>query len=1001
MSTARSIGGLRLAQSRDRVVGGASPALPARRGSWSASVVCSISSGTLGAVTRGVALKSGLAKGPWPALFHLAAASGVVGHSASAALHPVLGQQPGEAAWMTMASLFTLAASMSGVLYYMARTTWEGMEPYVFQQHLRREKPPVLLHGVDVSGSRFFARPAVQRAVEFAAQAHSGQVRKTRQPYVTHCIETALIVEGLLSPTEEDERAEAAVVAALLHDVLDDTDVDCAEVETLFGEQVASMVSKVSQLSTTNQIVRRRLRVESAQPTKEEESQLRNMILTMVGEPLVIAIKLADRLHNMRTVYALSPEKQQAVASETRRVWCSLAERLGMFALKSELEDLCFAVLQPAEYRRLRRELDALWGVPTIPPQAIPSMDSDLAEECECTIDESGTLHLTTKKGPAGPAGTAGAAGGVEADALRERRRSHAAASTSSSTGSGGGGGGGGGRESGSSRAAEYDWLTPQQQETRELIETVLPFDATTFNIAKLRSGAGGRRGLEVLQACAQLLMREIGTESLASGLEVSVQGRLKSLYSTFKKMARKGVPLSEVYDARALRVIVHDDGGRRQAEAIAACYKLLPAVHRLFRRVAGEEDDYIAQPKPSGYQSLHTAVIGPGGVPMEVQMRTSSMHSDAEYGKAAHWAYKEKPSAGPGSAVSALAAASTSSASGSSIDEGAAIQAGQPVLHIGAGGRLRDGVVVSSEYGGARLLCAIAQKPRSAPSAAPAPADEYRRLLAYVEERGYFGPGQGDLTAALELFTLCSDGKYHRLDRFGHKLPTIVVPLAVEAEEPRPGGGATAAAAASLAEAGAAPEHAASSPAAGVSGEMEYMSNKIRLLRSMLEWGRELGASIAAEGVGVTDGEAELPARDAAAIAAWTEAQLALPAAQGPGGGDVMVVVWPGGRILRVPRGTTAGSVIRDLGLIEIAPDSGAPPSGDGLPAAAAAQQQQQQQRDHTAHDAGAAAAAQPAFPAAPPPGLLVNVNNRLVPEETPLLDGDYVVLSRDRVRI
>lgn len=509
---------------------------------------------------------------------------------------------------MTLASLFTLAASMSGVLYYMARTTWEGIEPYVFQQSLRRQQDPLLLHGVDVSGSRFFSRPMVLQAAEFAAAAHRGQVRKTRTPYVAHCVETALIVEGLLSPTEEDDRAEAAVVAALLHDVLDDTDAEVGEVQELFGEQVASMVSKVSQLSTTNQIVRRRLRVESAQPTKEEEAQLRNMILTMVGEPLVIAIKLADRLHNMRTVYALSPEKQQAVASETRRVWCSLAERLGMFALKSELEDLCFAVLQPAEYRALRRQLDELWGVPTIPDQG-GSIDACLSDNFECRVDMEGETHLTpTPPAPAAAAAAAAtgtadpAAGALAASALAERQSSHTTASSSSSKGVGGSSGGSsvasGSAPSKRQASKEFNWLTPPQLETKQLIDTVLPFDATTFNIAKLRSGEGARRGLEVLQACAQLLMREIGTESLASGLEVAVQGRLKSLYSTFRKMGRKGVPLSEVYDARALRVVVDDEGGRRQAEAIAACYKLLPAVHRLFRRVAGEEDDYIASPK-------------------------------------------------------------------------------------------------------------------------------------------------------------------------------------------------------------------------------------------------------------------------------------------------------------------------------------------------------------------------------------------------------------------
>ncbi|PSC74447.1 Guanosine-3, 5 -bis(diphosphate) 3 -pyrophosphohydrolase [Micractinium conductrix] len=886
-----------------------------------------------------------------------------------------------------MASLFTVAASMSGVLYYFARTTWEGMEPYVFQQHRSRAQAPLVLHGVDVGGSRFFRRPVVQRAADFAAMAHSGQVRKTRQPYVTHCIETALIVEGLLSPTEEDQRAEAAVVAALLHDVLDDTDVDVAEVEEEFGEQVASMVSKVSQLSTTNQIVRRRLRVESAQPTKEEELQLRTMILTMVGEPLVIAIKLADRLHNMRTVYALSPEKAQAVASETRRVWCSLAERLGIFALKSELEDLCFAVLQPGEYRALRRELDALWGVPTIPPQAADSMEVCLSsgEECECVIDEAGTLHLTTvSKGGtsiSSSTSTSGGGGGSvdAAAALRERQLSHAAASTSTSastssaatdaatasTAASDGCGGG------------WEWLTEQQQETKELIETVLPFDATTFNIAKLRSGAAGRRGLEVLQACAQLLMREIGTESLASGLEVTVQGRLKSLYSTFKKMARKGVPLSEVYDARALRVVVDDEGGRRQGEAIAACYKLLPAVHRLFRRVAGEEDDYIAQPKASGYQSLHTAVVGPGGVPMEVQMRTTSMHSDAEYGKAAHWAYKETPGTGGAAAVLAAASGSTSG-SGSSLDEGMGIETGHAILHIGPGGRLRDAVVLQSDYGGKRLLCAVSLKPRAAPDARPAPAAEYSRLVRYTEERGYFQPGQGDADVVVELFTLCSDGKFHRLDRFGHKLSTVAVPLATEPE------------AADVAICGAggeaegtpdpAPEHAVAASTAG--SEMEYMNNRIRLLRSMLEWGRELGASIAAENT-AGEGSALPDAGDTAAIAAWTETQLALPAVQGGQGSDVMVVVWPGGRIMRVPRGTTAGTLIQDMGLIEIQKEL-VPAAGDGAARLAAA----------IARDAAPGMLLSGAFGT----GRLVNVNNRLVPEDTPLADGDYVVLSRDR---
>ena len=108
------------------------------------------------------------------------------------------------------------------------------------------------------------------------------------------------------------------------------------------------------------------------------------------------------------------------------------------------------------------------------------------------------------------------------------------------------------------------------------------------------------------------------------------------------RKMKRKGLPPSEIFDARALRLVVDDAEGEQLEAAIAACYKLMPAVHRLWRPINGESDDYIATPKGSGYQSLHTAVLGPGGVPLEIQLRTSSMHETAEYGRAAHWAYKE-----------------------------------------------------------------------------------------------------------------------------------------------------------------------------------------------------------------------------------------------------------------------------------------------------------------------------------------------------------------------
>jgi len=288
----------------------------------------------------------------------------------------------------------------------------------------------------------------------------------------------------------------------------------------------------------------------------------------------------------------------------------------------------------------------------------------------------------------------------------------------------------------------------------------------------------------------------------------------------------------AQVYDARALRVVVEDQGGGAEREAIAACYKLLPAVHRLWRRVAGEDDDYIAQPKvggasvasfipaaparlarapvptlprrssaplltigrrlrpppdtpnalllldarltppaaaacpcspqESGYQSLHTAVVGPGGVPMEVQIRTSSMHEVAEYGRAAHWSYKERPPApapAPAPPSQQQSAAETAAAAAAGTAAARAIERGHPVLHISTGGRLRDGVVVEAASGGMRLLVAVSLAARRYPAAAPtkAAAREYSELLEYVESAGYFTAGQGDLRAELEMFTLCS----------------------------------------------------------------------------------------------------------------------------------------------------------------------------------------------------------------------------------------------------
>ena len=894
-------------------------------------------------------------------------------------------------------------------MYYGARSAWERIEPWVTGSATPSTSPePTIIYGVDVTGSRFFSNnttakapsPMVQKAIDFAAAAHRGQVRKTQEPYVAHCVATAAIVESLLSPTEDGQRAEAAVVTALLHDVLDDAGVDIDDIDREFGPQIASMVSKVSQLSATNQLIRRRLRLNAAQPTHEEQAQLRHMILTMVSEPLVIVVKLADRLHNMRTVYALPPEKQRAVAEETRRVWCSLAERLGMFALKSELEDLCFAVLQPREYRALRAELDEMWGLPrwvVVSSSRDEGGGATSASHASSASEEEDDDDLKIDIKSGGEQGWLGAAHAtIPSAASTSPAHSHTTGTRA--------------EHNPPTSDKESEFLTPQQLEVRELIRSVLPFDISTLNMERLRETIPptARRGLEVLQGCARALFQEITMEGVASGLEVTVQGRVKSLFSTFKKMARKGVPLRQVYDARALRVMV-DDGvnGSREREAIAACYRLLPVVHRLWKKVEGEDDDYIAQPKESGYQSLHTAVLGPGGVPMEVQIRTASMHEMAEYGKAAHWAYKEQPPS--------FSASSSSSSMDSSVDMDTdsdndgdgdgidanieqqhhatvllqhveppppppptppppppppplqlAVTAGHPILRIQSGGQLLDAVVVEAEAQGMRLLVATSLMPRQYPSSQSIKADqrEYVSILNYVTEKGYFSAGQGDMAVTLEMFTLCSDGKFHKIDQFGHKLATVAVPLTGIVEQHSEKG------------------HGGVVPSSSSTGEDEqlFMSDRIRLLRSMLEWGADIGSgssntplqsgTISGVGGGERGGHEEEHNRTVLGLLDEEDTNDD-GTHHGRGGGrntvveeshsssstqqqqDVMVLIWPSGKIMRVARGTTAGALARR--------------EGGGV-----------RRRSN-----------------------VVNVNNRLVPEGTELGDGDYVILTDVAVKV
>ncbi|CAN6486468.1 unnamed protein product [Victoria cruziana] len=185
----------------------------------------------------------------------------------------------------------------------------------------------LVLDGVDVTGYTIFAAAKVQKAIAFARRAHSGQLRKTGEPYLSHCVHTGKILAALVPA--EGERAINTVVAGILHDVIDDAGENLQNVQDEFGEDVAKLVSSVSRLSYINQA-----------------NNLRVMLLGMVDDPRVVLIKLADRLHNMRTIYALPLSKARAVAEETLAIWCSLASRLGVWAVKAELEDLSFAVLQ-------------------------------------------------------------------------------------------------------------------------------------------------------------------------------------------------------------------------------------------------------------------------------------------------------------------------------------------------------------------------------------------------------------------------------------------------------------------------------------------------------------------------------------------------------------------------------------------------------------------------------------------------------------------------------
>ncbi|MCC6904605.1 MAG: bifunctional (p)ppGpp synthetase/guanosine-3',5'-bis(diphosphate) 3'-pyrophosphohydrolase [Anaerolineae bacterium] len=329
----------------------------------------------------------------------------------------------------------------------------------------------------------------LQKAYDFAREAHKGQKRKSGEDFFVHCIEVARILVDL--------RMDVPVIAAgLLHDVVEDTAITLEDLNREFGAEIRRLVDGVTKL---DQVPLNTDSTSRGRDRDREAEYLRKTLLAMDDDVRVILIKLADRLHNMRTLGHLSPERQRRMAQETTEIFAPLASRLGIWQMKWELQDLSFRYLDPDGYKRI-------------------------------------------------------------ASLITDRR-------------------------------ADRDrYMTHLVERLKQLLE---------------QNGITG----------------------------ADVSGRSKHIYSIWRKMEQKELTFDQIYDVRAVRVIV---------PTIGLCYQVLGLIHQTWRPITGEFDDYIAAPKDNFYQSLHTAVILEDKKTLEVQIRTPEMHVAAEYGVAAHWRYKE-----------------------------------------------------------------------------------------------------------------------------------------------------------------------------------------------------------------------------------------------------------------------------------------------------------------------------------------------------------------------
>ena len=326
----------------------------------------------------------------------------------------------------------------------------------------------------------------IDRAVEYARNKHINQKRKDGSPYIIHPLAVAEIVSEIGLDTD-------AILGALLHDCIEDTDSTFEEISLLFGETVAELVDGVTKLT----------RADFSTKEEAQMENLRKMFMAMSKDIRVVLIKIADRLHNMRTMQYQSPEKQIKKCRETMDIYAPLAHRLGMQKLKWELEDTSLRYLEPVYYEGI------------------------------------------------------------------------------------------------------MNYLSAHKEQDEAFMHTI---------------------------------QDRITTRLAAVGISNTTYGRIKHVYSIFRKMHTQGKTMDELYDVYAFRVIV---------DSIPDCYNVLGHIHDLFNLVPGRFKDYISTPKPNMYQSLHTTVIGSQGIPFEVQIRTWDMHETAEYGIAAHWKYKQGTGSG------------------------------------------------------------------------------------------------------------------------------------------------------------------------------------------------------------------------------------------------------------------------------------------------------------------------------------------------------------------